>query len=262
MSGAHGIQPISLGAFIDLLAARPADQSVQFDFGSFRPTGFDSYRGFYDHLALGYSEGAAGFHLVGSLLAAARECVGQSFEGYKGGMFRVGRQTPLWVANHGEAPSSCVIGVHGGRYETVVLTGYCEEWAGGTMRALQVLTQGLGFGNHHLTEPDGSPKEGVTMAEAKITVDIALELQETYERAVAMRDGWAALATSLVASGKVCPHPEEQRRRFEFPLPTREDLLRWRALLAAGEIRPRACSLAEALAWVDAQLATLTQDAA
>jgi len=35
-----------------------------------------------------------------------------------------------------------------------------------------------------------------------------------------------------------------------------------RALLAAGEIRPRACSLAEALAWVDAQLATLTQDAA
>ena len=58
------------------------------------------------------------------------------------------------------------------------------------------------------------------MAEAKITVDVALELQETYERAVAMRDGWAALATSLVESGKVCPHPEEQRRRFEPGVPS------------------------------------------
>lgn len=143
-------QPISLGAFIDLLAARPAEQTVQFDFGYFRPLSFDSYRGYYDHLALGYTEHGPGLDTVGKLLAVARSCVGANFEGYKGGTFRMDRETPLWVANRGESPSSCVIGVLGSPYATVIATGWCEEWAGGTMRALQVLTQGLGYGNLHL----------------------------------------------------------------------------------------------------------------
>lgn len=52
------------------------------------------------------------------------------------------------------------------------------------------------------------------MRDSGVVISVSLDIQETYERAVAMRDGWGALADQLEKSGKVCPHPIEQRRAF------------------------------------------------
>lgn len=141
-------QPISLGELIALLETRPQEQDVRFDFGYIRPVGVDSYRGFYDHLAIEYTTGGKDM-TVAELLAELRGAVGRVFMGYKGGDFRMNRSTPMWVANHGESNSTAVIGLAECKYMTIIATGYCDEWAGGLGRALQVLG-GLGFGNAHL----------------------------------------------------------------------------------------------------------------
>lgn len=138
-------QPITLGELIDLLAAREQDQAVRFDFGYIAPTGVSSYRGYYDHLAIEYADERQ--VKVAEFLAQLREAVGAVYEGYKGGDFRMTRNTPLWVANYGNSGGTCVLGIHDEcKYQTIIATGYCEDWAGDMVRALQVLG-GLGFGN-------------------------------------------------------------------------------------------------------------------
>jgi hypothetical protein len=57
-----------------------------------------SYRGFYSDLAF---EVIGEDITAGDLLEDARESLGKTFEGYKGGDFVMHERTPLWVANHG-----------------------------------------------------------------------------------------------------------------------------------------------------------------
>jgi hypothetical protein len=121
----HGT--ISLRGLIELLEARPKDQTVRFDFGGFAPKGIDSYRGYYDHLAIGYAEPEPPWEdpKVGSVLAMLREANGKTYEGYKGGDFRMDLDTPVWVANWSHSPGTTIIGVTGD-YDTVILTGYAD----------------------------------------------------------------------------------------------------------------------------------------
>lgn len=60
--------------------------------------GFDSYRGYYDRLAL---EPGSGIYTAGLLLDDARRAVGASFTGYKGGRFRMDESTPVYIALYG-----------------------------------------------------------------------------------------------------------------------------------------------------------------
>jgi hypothetical protein len=65
------------------------------------PVGFDnphSYRGYYEELAF---EPAANVR-VASMLACAREALGRTYQGYKGGDFKMGEYSPVWIANYGE----------------------------------------------------------------------------------------------------------------------------------------------------------------
>lgn len=99
-----------LGTLIDRLGAID-DQSleVRFDFGYNRPVCFESWRGLYAELALTYSEEYGTQHVtVSGLLAMAKEADGEVFEGYKGGDFQMGRETPLWVANYGNANNTII----------------------------------------------------------------------------------------------------------------------------------------------------------
>lgn len=57
-----------------------------------------SYRGYYSDLAFKQEDGT---RPAADLLADCRACMGQSFEGYKGGNFVMGALTPLWVASYG-----------------------------------------------------------------------------------------------------------------------------------------------------------------
>lgn len=139
-------QPITLGELIDALEKCKPESGVQFDFCGMTPDGVDSYRGYYDHLAIGHKdEGAV---TAGELLAELRAAVGKVFEGYKGGDFRMDRDTPMWVANYGRSGSTAVVGVRELSWGSVIIvTGYCEDWNGGMERARRVLFHGLGFGN-------------------------------------------------------------------------------------------------------------------
>jgi hypothetical protein len=47
---------ITLGQLIQKLKGLPQDAQVSFDFCNFSPTTFDSWRGVYDYIALGYTK--------------------------------------------------------------------------------------------------------------------------------------------------------------------------------------------------------------
>lgn len=92
--------PITLAGLIAGLEGCDPEREVMLDYCGLGPTNFASYRGYYDHLALGYQEG----HRIraGELLELARAEVGSQHFGYKGGEYRMTLETPVWIANHGD----------------------------------------------------------------------------------------------------------------------------------------------------------------
>lgn len=127
--------PITLDALIKELENRQFDddgkpRAVCFDFGCLKPCPVDSYRGYYDHLAMGwetwedirkrdpYCDGMTVTDIVENLKSA----VGKSFVGYKGGEFTMSDDTPVWVDNHGEATGTGIVGVRSDGWLVVLLT--------------------------------------------------------------------------------------------------------------------------------------------
>lgn len=121
----------SLGALITALEAVDATKTVQFDFCYTAPTTLDSYRGCYDHLALGWTDAKTPsfdgtyWPTVAALLDVLRSGVGATYEGWKGGHYMMHRSTPLWVANPGQTGSTGIIGVHDA-YSIVLVTQWVE----------------------------------------------------------------------------------------------------------------------------------------
>jgi hypothetical protein len=86
---------MTLGAFIDALAAA-ADQTTPVVLRNGRGAhGFSSYRGYYEDLAL---EPCDTRKTVQDVLAEARAALGEIFQGYKGGDFPMHRNSLLWLA--------------------------------------------------------------------------------------------------------------------------------------------------------------------
>lgn len=68
------------------------------------PYGFHaphSHRGDYSELAFEPTENIT----FGEMLSEARSAVGATFEGYKGGDFKMSEFTPVYIANYGETGS-------------------------------------------------------------------------------------------------------------------------------------------------------------
>jgi hypothetical protein len=62
------------------------------------------------------------------LLALAKSTSGNSFEGYKGGSYRMGRSTPIWIADgYGDCSNTMLVGVREREYEVVLETEYETE---------------------------------------------------------------------------------------------------------------------------------------
>ena len=112
-----------LGEIIDALASVKPDANVEFDFGGLRPTGVDSYRGYYSDLALSYGDEGM---TSGLLLNELRDAVGATFEGYKGGEFRMDKSTPVWVANYGRSHGVAVIGIDDQGRRVVIRTAMID----------------------------------------------------------------------------------------------------------------------------------------
>jgi hypothetical protein len=116
--------PLSLGALIDALersltlpvaeyVGDPARRSVYFDWCQRTPDGIDSYRGIYSELALGIGDAEV---LVGDFLKDCKSALGQTYNGYKGGLYTMSKDTQIWVANYGQSHQWGVCGVN------------CDEW--------------------------------------------------------------------------------------------------------------------------------------
>lgn len=112
---------LSLGDLIALLKRLPLGQNIRFDFGDLAPTTLDSYRGFYEDLALGFGDGVA--H-VGDLLRSCEAAVGATFEGYKGGTYRMDERSRLWVSNRGATSGTTIVGLDDLGWTAILRTGY------------------------------------------------------------------------------------------------------------------------------------------
>lgn len=109
----HNEHQLSLGELIQILAAWPKqDDACLYDFGGLAPDGLDSYRGYYDQLAMGFSDKEKYPNpTVAKVLEWCEAAVGKTFTGYKGGDYVMTERTPVWVANYGEAGGTAIVGV-------------------------------------------------------------------------------------------------------------------------------------------------------
>lgn len=102
---------LTVGELIDLLEPiKPKTIGIKFDFGDTHPTGFDSYRGYYEDLAIGFTDEGERW-TVAKFLMELHLCLSEEFTGYKGGSYRMTRDTPLYVANFGNTGGCGVVGI-------------------------------------------------------------------------------------------------------------------------------------------------------
>lgn len=95
---------LTLGQLKDELQKYSAEHVVRFDVPmDVQPTTFDSWRGIYAELALGYEavEYSTGPMTVGMLLILIKTANGRTYEGWKGGDNRMNYDTPIHVDNRG-----------------------------------------------------------------------------------------------------------------------------------------------------------------
>ena len=108
---------LTLGELIAGLEKVDLAAKVIYCFGGYYPTSsFNSYRGYYEQLALGWAtykfDNDAPPELTAhALLELCRSVVGVTFQGWKGGDYTMGLHTPVWVDNVGECNSTMITGV-------------------------------------------------------------------------------------------------------------------------------------------------------
>ncbi len=99
------------------------DTTVWFDFVQFHSNGtMHSYRGYYDHLALGYATNGKSMKIL-PFLDMIRESQGMGFSGWKGGSYVMNSNTLVWVANPEETGSTAVVDVINAGNRLVIETG-------------------------------------------------------------------------------------------------------------------------------------------
>ncbi len=102
---------VTLGELCQVLSAAPQDSKVVLDHNlSVSPGSPDSYRGYYSDLAFAPSSEPI---TVKDFKAVCQDCLGKTFEGYKGGDYTMGPETPLWLSSYGTTRDSrAIVGIH------------------------------------------------------------------------------------------------------------------------------------------------------
>lgn len=117
--------PITLGQLIMALEKLKPTQYLQFDFCEFRPDGyFSSYRGFYEDLAMEYTN--RGTCQIEDFLPLLKKEIGAVHIGWKGGEYTMGEDTLVWVATEGDVTRTAVVGVMDFGYLAVIQTAYTQ----------------------------------------------------------------------------------------------------------------------------------------
>jgi hypothetical protein len=99
---------VTLGKMIETLEGFPHDAVVKLsDDPDAHPRGAISYRGYYSDLAF---EPSSEFTTVAEFLGECKQALDSTFEGYKGGDFRMGADTPLWISEYGVSSGRAIVG--------------------------------------------------------------------------------------------------------------------------------------------------------
>lgn len=107
----------TLGDMIDAIAKEATPGGWCYTALGHRPGDWHSYRGYYDQLALDWSEDRRDVMPPMSMEefgAATRACLGRVFTGYKGGEYAMNRSTPLWLSTYGDASGVAIVGLAAG----------------------------------------------------------------------------------------------------------------------------------------------------
>lgn len=114
-------QTILLGELIEHFKACNRDAEVRFDFCFLTPSGLDSYRGYYDHLAIGWTADCQTWN-VANMIELLESAIGSTYTGWKGGEYTMDQLTPVWADNPGQASSTAITGVDNRGYRVIIKT--------------------------------------------------------------------------------------------------------------------------------------------
>lgn len=117
---------ISVGELIGRLNAMPDENIVKVEFldSLYNPGDVDSYRGFYNHLFINYTEKDE--RTVEQVLKNLRDAIGTTFQGYKGGYYEMDWKTPIWVDEYGRAQEVGVTGVERNGDIVIITSAKCS----------------------------------------------------------------------------------------------------------------------------------------
>ena len=120
----RGRYHLTMGQLIDeLRKCHNQDAKVRFPDGM-APGEARSYRGYYEDLAFEPGDPQRGWNVtVRQLLARCEDLIGSTMTGYKGGEYRILRDTPLWMSHWGEVSDIAITGLdHRQRASSAMLT--------------------------------------------------------------------------------------------------------------------------------------------
>lgn len=118
---------LTLGQLIELLKQHDSSIAVRIDTDRYPTDTFpgapESYRGYYSDLAFRPS----GDPITASeLLKLCASALDATFEGYKGGHFVMGADTPLWLSEWGNSSGLAIVGIEHIGSELVLKTKHIE----------------------------------------------------------------------------------------------------------------------------------------
>ena len=130
------MERLNVGELIEVLGGLQKTDVVDlpikvfFDFAGFFPAELDSYRGYYEDLALGFTdeyEKYTDIITIDELIAKLKESVNKTYHGWKGGKYTMNSGTKLWVANSGNCGDTAITGATVTSYGTCILsTGHFD----------------------------------------------------------------------------------------------------------------------------------------
>lgn len=116
----NGGSTLKLGEIIQFLTQCNPEHTVCFDFCRMGLGFLNSSRGSYNELAMGFLVGSQ--RSVKNVLTECIACVDTTFTGYKGGEYRMGLETPVWVDNWGDWTATAIEGIVDTDFEIIFLT--------------------------------------------------------------------------------------------------------------------------------------------
>ena len=61
-----------------------------------------------------------------NLLSECRQCIGSTFQGYKGGYYKMDEHTEVWIDNYGHASSTGLVEIIDAGYKIILRADYRE----------------------------------------------------------------------------------------------------------------------------------------